>query len=345
MVAKVSRGSCVVVALAPLALALVAACNGGTEHVKPPAEPAITISFPSTVVAPGVEKTECVLLNLGNPKPLHIGAIHNSLGEGSHHLIVYRVADTIERTTPYACQPFSDTLDASKGSPLMVTQKKDDLLQLPSGVAYSLAANQMVRLEMHYINPTAKELTISASSTVIPISDEDFHDEADFLFIGNPDIRVAAHATAVLGPTFFQLPEELAGVKFFAMTGHEHQFGTNVQVATTTDASDPGTMVYDVPDWKWNEPKTQTFDTPITVPANGGFNFTCSWNNTSDQSVRFGESASYEMCFFWAYYYPSQGAKVCFHSKRISSGGAALDLCCPDHPLCTLLNEELSKNP
>ncbi len=32
------------------------------------------------------------------------------------------------------------------------------------------------------------------------------------------------------------------------------------------------------------------------------------------------------MCFFWAYYYPSRGAKVCFRTTQF--GG--LNLCCPD---------------
>ena len=29
---------------------------------------------------------------------------------------------------------------------------------------------------------------------------------------------------------------------------------------------------------------------------------------------KFGESANNEMCFFWAYYYPSKGAYVCVHT-------------------------------
>jgi hypothetical protein len=36
------------------------------------------------------------------------------------------------------------------------------------------------------------------------------------------------------------------------------------------------------------------------------------------------------MCFFWTYYYPSQGAFVCAHTGQF--GG--IDLCCPGSPLC-----------
>ncbi len=242
-------------------------------------------------------------------------------------MIVYKVADTVEQVTPIDCKPFTDTLNPAKGSPLIVTQKKDDLLQLPPNVGYTLDANQMVRLEVHYINPGGSPVTLTATSTFIPIADADFKYEGGFLFIGNPDIQIAAHSTFTLGPSFFKLPPEYANANFFAMTGHEHQYGTNVTVDAVASAADPGTSVYNVPGWLWSEPKTQTFSPTFKVPANGGFRFTCDWNNTSSQSVSFGESANQEMCFFWAYYYPSTGAKVCFHTSQGPGGGG--DVCCP----------------
>lgn len=324
-----------------LALVLVACGSTSSETAKRPPAPELGVSFPDTVVGPGVEKTECVVLRLGNAAPAHIGSLHNVLGEGSHHLIVYRVNDTVEQPTPFPCKPFTDTLDPAKGSPLMVTQKKDDVLQLPPGVAYSIDANQMIRLEMHYINPSSTEKTVSAKSTLVPISEDDFRDEAGFLFIGNPDIKLPPKSETKLGPSFFQIPQELSGVKFFAMTGHEHQLGTNVQVAMSTTDTDPGQMIYDVPGWTWSEPKTEVFSAPFTVPDNGGFTFTCTWNNTTDTQVRFGESANAEMCFFWAYYYPNKGARVCFHTKRIGGAGGS-DLCCPGDALCGFVNQ-LSK--
>lgn len=327
-------------------LVVVASCGGASSDpeappsAKAPAPDPVSVSFPEITIPPGTEKTECVVLRLGNPTPIHVGAIHNVLGTGSHHLIVYRVSDTEEQRTPFECFPFTDTLDATKGSPLIVTQKEDDLLTLPEGVGYTLEANQMLRLEMHYINPAAQPKTITATTTIIPISDDDYRDEADFLFIGNPDISIPPMATRTLGPTFFQLPSELTDAKFFAMTGHQHQFGTNVQVATAVDREDPGTMVYDVPGWRWNEPKTEVFSPPLVVPPGGGFKFTCTWKNTTSRTLYFGESANDEMCFFWAYYYPSQGPKVCIYTERVGDADG-LSLCCPGHPLCAVAKEML----
>ena len=38
------------------------------------------------------------------------------------------------------------------------------------------------------------------------------------------------------------------------------------------------------------------------------------------------------MCFFWAYYYPSKGAKVCFHSAQYNPP-SGIDVCCPNAAL------------
>ncbi|MGZ3423557.1 MAG: monooxygenase [Polyangiales bacterium] len=295
-----------------------------------------TVQFGPITVNPGIEKTQCVVKRLGNADKLHVGEFHNVLGDASHHLIVYRVNDTVEQTTPFDCKPFTDTLDPTKGSTLMITQKKDETLKLPTGVAYTLDANQMIRLEMHYINATKEAKTLVSTSTMIPIADSDYKDEADFLFIGNPDISLPPGKKTVVGPSFFKLPADYADAKFFAITGHEHQYGTNVTVNSVASKTDPGTPVYNVPGWNWAEPATVFQDPPFTVPAGGGFNFTCEYENTGMDTVSFGESANAEMCFFWAYYYPSHGAKVCVHTNKT---GADLDFCCPGSPYCSFFGK------
>ncbi len=295
-----------------------AAC--GTSSASAPAAPApqipsgtaYSLSFSPGAVQPGVENTQCVVLRLGNPAPIHVGSIHNTLSNGSHHMIVYRSNETVEQTTPFDCIPFTDTLDA----------------------------NQMVRIELHYINPTPQPVDVVATTSFITIDDSQFKQEADFLFIGDPDITIPPNSSTTLGPIFFQLPPEYAGSQFFAITGHEHKLGTDVTVSVASSSSDPGTPVYDVPDWLWSEPATVVSSPPFTVPENGGFRFTCEWTNTTTQTVKFGESANDEMCFFWAYYYPSQGARVCVHTEQVSGG---LDVCCPGPSLiCAYIQGRLA---
>ncbi len=298
--------------------------------------PSYRVDFPAVTVPAGFENTQCVIVRLGNPEPLRVNRIHNLLSDGSHHFIVYTSNDTEEVATPFDCDPFTDTLNPEAGAPLMITQKHEEVLTLPAGVAFSLEANQMIRLEVHYINTNPDgAIELTASSTFIPIPEAEFENEADFLFIGNVDVFIPAMSTATLGPTFFPIPGNLDGVKYFGITGHTHQWGTDVRVAATDGPDGADTPVYDVEDWVWSEPETVYHDPPFEVPPDGGFRFTCEWNNLSDQSVGFGESATKEMCFFWAYYYPSVGPFVCFHTDELVPGGA--DFCCPGSPLCAFI--------
>jgi len=307
--------------------------NGGSSSTGVGPTTSYTVTFDPVAVPPGTERTQCIVKRLGNDDMIRVHQIHNVLPNGSHHLIVYRTNDTEEKLAPYDCQPFADTLDPSKGSPVMITQKHDETLTLPDNVAFTMQPGQMVRLEMHYINATFEELQIGATSTFITMPEADFKDEADFLFIGNPDIKIAAHSTATLGPTFMKVPDTFNGVKFFGITGHTHQWGTNVTVAKADAQTGPDTSVYDVPNWLWSEPPTVYHDPPFEVPAGGGFRFTCSWDNKSASQVGFGESANDEMCFFWAYYYPSKGSFVCAHTDQF--GG--FDICCPGSAICDQL--------
>ena len=310
--------------------------SGPDAGITPTYGDVIGVDWGPVTVQPGEENTQCVVVELPNDQPVHIGKIHNQLGATSHHMILYKLtAGTAQpSSTPTDCQPFQDVLDPSKGAPIAITQRDDEVITLPPGVGLTLDAHQLIRIELHYINVGDTVQTDSEHTDFYEIPDADFRDEADFLFIGNPDIDIPAHSKLTVGPSFLPLPAELDGIHVFAITGHEHQWGTGVTVQLAQTADDPGSDVYAPDNFVWSEPPTVYMDPPFEIPNNAGFRFTCTWNNQSDQEVKFGESFNDEMCFFWAYYYPSQGSRVCVHSDKYG-----IDACCPGNPLCSLIGQ------
>ncbi len=66
--------------------------------------------------------------------------------------------------------------------------------------------------------------------------------------------------------------------------------GTGVTVSTAASSSDPGSSVYDVPGWFRAMFADWPATPPFVLPAQGGFTFTCNWDNTSDQTIKLGES-------------------------------------------------------
>jgi hypothetical protein len=323
--------------LALAAIVLITACDGGDgsssdeEGSEPDAVTGeeTTLTFGPVDVPAGTENTQCVTKRLGNTSEFKVGSIHNELIGVSHHLVIYRVNDTEERLEPYDCEPFADTLNAKNGAPLMITQRSDELLELPEGLAFVLPADQMIRLEMHFVNPGDEDATIEARSTFHPIADSDFENDVGFLFAGSLDIALPPGESTQV-EAFIEAPLELYETSFFGFTGHTHKLGTNV-VVEMGERAGPTQAVYDVEDFAWSEPPTVYHDPPVVLPDDGRFHIACDYENTTDQEVRFGESASAEMCFFWGYYYPSAGAHVCFQTNR---AGVSINLCCPGSPLC-----------
>jgi len=291
---------------------------------------------PVHVTAGAMDQTKCIWVRLNNPTEIKVHSMHNVLTDGSHHLIVYKDdMDTTEQTTPVDCQPFTGALNASGMiAPLAITQRKDDPIFLPAEVGYTFAPNQMIKIEMHYVNKGDTDLDVMATVDFFAPDPATIKYEAAVLFTGSPDIDIPAGVgqTATLHQ-FFTVPStiNLQSAKFFAITGHTHELGTSVKVSV----GEPGalTEVYAPAPFEWDEPATVT-PPEFSVPPNGGFDFECKWTNNRNVQVGFGEDAADEMCFFWAYYYPSIGSKVCVHTEQY--GGQ--DVCCPGNDyVCNLI--------
>jgi hypothetical protein len=308
-----------------------------------------TLNWGPVTVAPGQENTQCIWLKLSNAQAIKVHQLHNVLSASSHHLIVYKDdKDTTEQTTPVDCQPFTGALNATGSiAPMMITQKIDDALTLPDHVAYTLGANQMIKIEMHYINSTDMPSTATAKVELYAADPATITDEANILFVGSPDIGTCTNCTPLPpGGTatlhqFWTVPStlNLSAAHVFAITGHTHHMGTDMQVRVAPSKTGAQTSVYKPVPFTWSEPETTRHDPGFSIPQGGGLDFECKWTNTSAAAVKFGESANDEMCFFWAYYYPSQGSKVCFHTQQFG-GAAGTDVCCPGNAACSFIQSQ-----
>lgn len=333
---------------------ILGACGGGggggdngnsPSDSGPPADaPPLTgdmyrLTYGPFPIAPGQEGTKCIWLRLANTAEIKVHQVHNQLSSVSHHLIVYKDdMDTTEQTTPVDCEPFTGALNTTGSiAPLVITQKANDQVNLPAGVAYTLGAGQMIKIEMHYQNSGDAMADALATVDFYAADPGTIQHEANILFIGSPDIDLAPGETETL-KQFFTVPSyvDLSASNIFAITGHTHKLGTSMKVRVAPNRMGPMTEVYAPDPFEWSEPDTTTPAQPFSVPTGGGFEFECTWTNTSTQQVEFGESANAEMCFFWAYYYPSQGSKVCIHTNQYG-GANGLDVCCPGDNLCSLI--------
>jgi hypothetical protein len=254
---------------------------------------------------PAGETTQCITLRLPNDTAIDVTRIESSLAPGSHHLVLYRSAETQESPTPTPCQPFSGILTGIV--PIYVAESPNSFLNFPQGVAYQLAAHQMYRLEAHYINTTSGPIMAMGTVRIFTYSmPSQVTDHADLLFYGSSQISIPAGATVTVGPTF-HAPH--AGTKIFAITTHTHRLGTDANVDLATSATAPIRQLYD--NTAWDNPPLKLMDPPLALGTGEGFRYQCTYHNTTAATVAFGESALQEMCFMWAYYYPTYGFDFC----------------------------------
>ncbi len=259
-------------------------------------------------LAPSQETTVCIVTQIDNTDPLYVTHILADLAPGSHHLIIYQAPDTTAlQATPQPCRPFAGITSGEK--PIMIVEKPHDDLVFPPNVALKFDAHQKVKLEAHYINTTAQPL--KGSGTVrfegLPPDKAAGIIESNLAFWGPFGFTLPPHAVTQ-GAMQFQ--SAIAGTKGFALTTHQHHLGTHVRVWSSASAGDTSAApIADTTDWA--EPPLYRLTPELSFDGTNGLSFQCEWNNTTDSTVSFGESANNEMCFIWMYYYPSHGFDIC----------------------------------
>lgn len=278
------------------------------------------LQFTSPMLAPGEERTICMLKKMSQRTARYLRSARVHIGGGSHHLIVYRSPEQEEQ--PWgSCGGFSGLFNAGAVSvPMVLAQQERSELRLPEDppVGMPLREEQMLRIEFHVLNTTSNPLQAMAEVELdtVPVTPD--VQRADLLFWGTSELDLAPRSMR----TVHYRRSPPTGVKLFAVSSHTHQFGTLATVSLATGVD---------PDYRdlrelhrsttWSEPPLSLLNPPVVLGANEHLHLACTFNNTSDGPVRFGESALDEMCFLIGYYYPGQGSSFCLQSSTGSTCG------------------------
>src|SRR3954463_8239609 len=108
-------------------LVLLAGCGGKSSGPSP-----MSLSF-SFSVAPGEEKTQCLVVKLPNDKDFDFSRVDSHMTPGSHHLILYRDASDL---LPGSTAPSEGVQDCNMGAARLfvyTTQEADHFVEMPEG--------------------------------------------------------------------------------------------------------------------------------------------------------------------------------------------------------------------
>src|SRR5450432_17697 len=286
----------------------------------------IVVTPPSFSVVAVAETTQCVVLDLGNAEPIHVGELQATLSDVVYELRISAVTGAVQ-ATPAPCTPFGDVMDATV-RPLLFAKNRSEDLSFPAGVAYTLAAHQLLRFEIHASNRTAGALGTAVTATFVPTPAATFQHEAGLLLLEAFAVSIPAQATnVVLGPTFFPLSTDLGAASLFRLMGYTHKRGIGITMATATTATDPAPVsIYAPAAWDFASPLVATKTPPVALPSPGGIALTCTWSNANGQSVVMrGASVDDERCAGFISYYPAAAVHTCLHTGT----GVGVTVCCP----------------
>jgi len=283
----------------------------------------------------GGEDENCVYIQTPNTEDIYVDQFHGRMRPGSHHLIVTIVDDAgpdLVLNEPIPCNqadavglrwllgsqdPKIDVAAGGGGSKLAAAVEGDP----DFGAATMIPANAILRIDMHYLNSSDREILRESWISVNEVPKEDVEVQIDMITWYQGAISVPPQSTGVeTGIARCRVPSD----RYLGLvTGHFHENGTRFTVWHEPQGGDQ-VKIYETFDWEdpGNAAYADRYENPqmgdpasdwgaesgyIHVKAGDVVSFQCEFDNPTDTTVNLGDTGSDQMCNVFGFYYPSDG--------------------------------------
>jgi hypothetical protein len=276
--------------------------TGGTGGTPPPNPPDLTHTFEPIDIAPGQEITGiCQSWTLENDSPIYVNRIDAHNAGGVHHSNWIWVPDNLytgpDGTFSCADRGFDQIIAGAQGGVFFAqsTQSQTDTQQFPEGVAFEMPARVRIIGDIHLLNasidPLSTDITfdiygIAADQVTVPLQPMAFTNLA--LDIA-PQMETQAHMQCATPTPDFDV---------YYVLPHYHAYGTSMRIDIAGGPMD-GTAILDSSP-TYGEPWGRTYDPPFSVQGAAGLGITCTYQNTTGQTIVYGPGTdgqdNQEMC-------------------------------------------------
>lgn len=281
-------------------------CTPGSDLAPPASTDGFRITLPANAVTiqPGQEAYYCYYKVVPGGQAVNVGAFQSWMTSGaSHHFITFTGTGTDGALTggaansSLACNPSGNWVYATSTSGQVIE------LKFPDGVGLPFPANQVLILNMHFLNPGSTAVSPEVKLNVLYAKNLQYTAQAMVSF--NAGIYVAPGATQTVSGSC----TPPAGSKFFAYTTHAHKHATELDVNYVSG----GVTTNIVKSPQWDNPDVALWNAPnfLTIKAGDKLTYSCSYSNVGGTTaVTVGETAaSNEMCMSIGYFFPATQAQ------------------------------------
>jgi hypothetical protein len=269
-------------------------CGGESPDATPDA-PDFT-SFKTLITSdwslqPGTELYQCATATV--VRDMYITELRPNIPLGTHHTVVSIGAKVSPDHPGYECgNPFE-----FGGRFIYGTGVGSKPFQYPTGVALKLTAGQQVHINLHLFN-TGDEVLSGTSGVDVRESDGSTIQNLARMELSGPDTLTIPTGVSTQTHTCNALSE----ISVVSFQPHMHQLGTHLTYTVTPVTGEPYTL-YDQ-DYMFEGQEHVMFDPIRTLYKGDQLKIDCTYNNTTGNIVRFGESSKEEMCFAAMTIYP-----------------------------------------
>jgi hypothetical protein len=219
-------------------------------------------------------------------RDIYVGAIRPIEPPGTHHTLL--ALDSI-----------------GSGNIIYASGVGTNEIVFPPGVGLRLTAGSTLALQLHVFNTSEDPLAGTSGVEIIEVAEADVQNVAG-LWLPGP---IALSIPPMQEHTQTGTCTASETVTIFAIFPHMHQLGSYFR--TTLNVGGNDMILHDGP-YNFTDQAFIPFE-PLTLNAGDTITTECTWNNTTDQTVTWGESSTTEMCFSILYRYPVvSGPEFCF---------------------------------
>jgi hypothetical protein len=255
-------------------------------------------------IAPGEDVEYCEVARLpGTPgQTYYVNRTQVAFNEYSHHLILFTVPPGSDAESEFEVGdivPCNGAHQFGAVSALTGSQQAYQDVTYPEGVGRTVVGGQMVVINYHHLN-TSNQAAWGRHAVALHLVDGSGIDHLarTFAFANTAfEIPPGTQRSFTSECTFDH------DVQVWALTRHTHRWGTDFEVSFV--GGDRGDDVF----WKSEHYEADTnfrFRTELGLDsetllmnAGEGFRFTCHYDNTTDETLRFGFGARDEMCILF----------------------------------------------
>jgi hypothetical protein len=293
-----------------LALACVAACGSsgeGPDSDEAAQDLYLEREFTGIRVAPAAESTGlCAAWRLDNDRSLHVNQVDMEAGTGWHHSNWFFVPEgtfSVDDGVWECAGDFDAVKAALTGGVLFAqsTQATDETQGFQPGAALEVPAHSVVVGELHIINVGEEELDTSLRLALTALPEDEVVTRLrplafDFHQLAIPAQQRSRFETSCDLEEAYGAPIDLA---IHYVLPHYHRFGTGMQIEMAGGERD-GEPIYGI-EAGIGEPLGRSMAPPVSLEGARGIRFSCEFDNTTPDTIYFGNNRNAEMCIMLAF--------------------------------------------